>query len=151
MSRNLSEPWRLFIMTLGTSLIVFTLLWYSICYIENQEIIKPLTQPFKVCSTTKVLHPGEVLCYFPYYMKFKAIPGEISKQLVSTDDPNDIVRIPLPDGFGNLPVGESRTRAYVKIPEFTPFRTFKLKLSSSYPHRKASIAFTEEFKVVPKE
>ena len=115
----------------------------------SQPIIKPLTQPFKVCS--KTVKAGEVLQYKIHYHKRLNISGDLTKQLVGMGSDGELIYIPAYETAGHLAIGEVRAIGFVVIPAFTPPGTYYLRLSAAYNlgwRIDRDVSVTEKFEVV---
>jgi hypothetical protein len=123
---------------------------YTVVNLPSKPVIVSYG-PFEICSDTKVVKPGGVVCYNIKYFKRIDIPGDITKQLILTLPDGEEMYIPLSDTAGHLPVGEVKKKACVRIPDWTPNGIGKIKLSASYNFGNAppshDIAYTKEFEV----
>jgi hypothetical protein len=151
---RLHEPLRLFIMVLGTSLIIFTLIFGAISYFVTRPVIMAIDPPFKICSGDTVKRGG-VLCYKIHYYKFRPYPGELVKALIYYDDQGEITgQVPLPKVAGNLRIGEVNQNAYVEIPYYAPSgKIVRLKITSAHDlgvYTQTSEVLTHPFSIVDK-
>ena len=143
---------RLSILFGGTFVVAFILiggllLILSIYY--SQSVIRPLTQPFLVCS--KTVKAGEVLRYKIHYQKRLDIPGDLTKQLVGVGADGEVILIPADETAGHLNVGETKATGFVVIPAYTPPGMYYLKLSATYNlgwRIDRDVSVTENFEVV---
>jgi len=140
-------------MMFGVSLCTFFLLLGGYAYFISRPVIVTLTQPFRICDkNNNDLHPGSTLRYWVHYLKFKDIPGTITKELVGVTNRDEKIEIPLADTVGHLSLGITDQVAVIRIPDYTPPGKYKLKLSSTHFTgilSKRSVAWTAGFEVKP--
>jgi hypothetical protein len=137
-----------------TSLAAFIGATYIVTSIQNMPS-KPVIKsygPFEICKDTKTVRPGGIVCYRVHYYKRLDIPGDITKQLILNTGDGEEMYVPLSDTAGHLPVGEVKKKACVRLPDWLPNGTARIKLSASYDLGNAppsrDVAFTKEFEVV---
>ena len=143
---------RLSILFGGSFIVAFLLiggLLFILSTFFSQPVIRPMTQPFKVC--TKTVKAGEALQYKVHYYKRLDIPGDLTKQLVGTGTDGEAILIPAEETAGHLHIGETKATGFVVIPIYTPPGTYYLKLSATYNlgwRIDRDISITEKFEVV---
>ena len=141
----------LFFASLGAFLVTLFIGNFIASSVKPTKVIESMGKSFKICEETKIVKPGEVVCYIIHYRKYVDIPGDITKQLIVTPrDGGMEVYIPLGDTAGHLPVGDIQKKAYAQLPLFTPEGTAMIKLSSSYHIGNkpfVDVIFTEKFEV----
>lgn len=145
------EPWRLYVVSLAAAMTVFTLVFGVYMVLLGRPVIKAIDAPFEVCNVGKTVPAGGALCYHIKYVKYRDIPGELTKQLVGTDGS---VVIPLDNPSGHLPPGYIDTHAYVHIPGYVPPNEYRLKITATHNmgiYVQHSVAWTEPFRVSAKE
>ena len=143
---------RLSILFGGTFVVSFILIGGLLLILStyfSQPVIRPMTQPFKVCNTK--VKAGEVLQYKVHYLKRLDIPGDLTKQLVGVTAEGESILIPADDTAGHLSIGETKATGFVVIPIYTPPGIYYLRLSATYNlgwRVDRNISVTEKFEVV---